>query len=86
MAGFLFGRKRAEGYPGKGFFGKPEPLRKAVVNREICMGCGDCCSACVYRRIRIDGRGKAYVKHRCSGCGACMNACSSHAITMIDID
>ncbi len=86
VAGFLFGRKRAEGYPGKGIFGKPEPLRRAVVNREICEGCGDCSEACVYRRIRIDSKGIACVKQGCSGCGVCMNACSSHAITMIDID
>ncbi len=86
MAGFPFRRTRAEGYPGKGIFGKPEALRRAVVNREVCRGCGDCCSACYYRRIRIDGKGKAHVKRGCSGCAACMNVCSSRAITMIDID
>ncbi|MEN8209249.1 MAG: hypothetical protein ABFR50_08360 [Candidatus Fermentibacteria bacterium] len=86
MAGFHFGRKRSEGYPGKGFFRKPKPLRRAVVNREICKGCGDCSEACYYRRIRINARGKAYVKRGCAGCAACMNACSSHAITMTNTD
>ncbi len=86
MAGFLIRRKRAEGYPGKGIFGKPEPLRRAVVNQELCKGCGDCLSACYYGRIKIDGKRKAYVRRGCSGCAACMNVCQSDAIAMIDND
>ena len=84
LAGFLFRRKSADGYPGKGFFGKPEPEQRAKVNREICRGCGDCCSACYYRRIRIDVKGRARVRRGCFGCSACVNVCPSNAITMID--
>lgn len=84
LAGLLFRKKRADGYPGKGFFGKPGPEQIAKVNSELCRGCGDCCSACYYRRIRIDAKGRAHVRQGCSGCSACMNVCPSGAITMID--
>jgi len=80
----LFYRKKAEGYPGKGIFSKPKPVRRASVNSELCRGCGDCCAACYYGKIVIDRTGKAHVKRGCSGCGACRSACSSDAIVMIE--
>jgi len=86
IAKYLFRRNRAEGYPGKGLFGRPDPVRKAFVDIEICKGCGDCYSVCYYRKIKVDRRGIARIKRGCSGCRACMNVCPSEAITMINID
>lgn len=84
LASLLFRRKRASGYPGKGIFGKPKPLRIAKVDRELCKGCGECRSACYYHRIKIDGGGRAHVRRGCSGCAACLNVCPDGAITMIE--
>lgn len=86
LTGFLFRRKKAEGYPGKGLFGKPEPLRRAIVNRELCRGCGDCESVCYYRKIRVDKKRRAHVSRGCSGCAACRSVCPSGAIIMIEND
>lgn len=82
----LFRRQKADNYPGKGLFNKPEPLRKAIVNRELCRGCGDCESICYYRRIRVDKKGRAHIRRGCSGCAMCRDICPSGAIIMIEND
>jgi len=83
---FLFRRQKAENYPGKGLFYKPEPLRRAIVNRELCRGCGDCESICYYRRVRVDKKGRAHIRRGCSGCAMCRDICPSGAIIMIEND
>lgn len=82
----LFRRQKADNYPGKGLFNKPEPLRKAIFNRELCRGCGDCESICYYRRIRVDKKGRAHIRRGCSGCAMCRDICPSGAIIMIEND
>ncbi len=79
-------RGRAEGYPGKGLFGRPKPLRMAVVDRALCLGCGECLSICLHRRIRLDRSGTARVSRNCSGCGACSDVCTAGAISIMSND
>ncbi len=52
----------------------------AEVNREKCVGCGDCLPVCPYTAItRVDG--KAQVNPAlCKGCGTCVATCPSGAI------
>ena len=58
----------------------------AVVNPELCQGCGKCLSRCPFGAIRFDRLKKvAFVDIRiCFGCGLCANTCEHHAITLID--
>ena len=79
----LLFRRRAEGYPGKGAFRRPSPLRKAFIDSEICTGCGDCRELCRFGMIGSNRDGKSYVKKGCRGCGACSADCS--AISIVDI-
>ncbi|MGB9853303.1 MAG: 4Fe-4S binding protein [Candidatus Bathyarchaeales archaeon] len=64
-----------------------EPL-KAVVNKDLCSGCGLCKSVCPYIAIeikteKINGSEKSraeIVEEMCQGCGTCAIACPSGAI------
>jgi heterodisulfide reductase subunit A-like polyferredoxin len=76
-------RRRAEGYPGKGIWGRPRPTRMAVVDPDACVGCGDCLQLCMYRRIRVR-RGRAKVARGCMGCGACARGCGRGAIDLVE--
>lgn len=56
----------------------------AVVNEDLCSGCGVCASACPYDAITIvEEGGKRVAKVdtiRCKGCGTCSAACPSGAM------
>jgi len=58
-----------------------------MVDRELCIACGRCESACAYRAVRIglkaDGKAFAYVDHDvCRSCGRCVLVCPSGAIKL----
>jgi len=64
-----------------------EPL-VAVVNEEVCVGCGTCEAVCPFDALSLEagGRGsggKMQVNEVvCKGCGSCGSACPSGAISM----
>jgi len=62
-----------------------EPL-VAIVNKDLCSGCGMCESVCSYDAVRIEKtEGKELAKvieGLCRGCGTCSAACRVGAITM----
>lgn len=53
----------------------------AVVNADVCTGCGECKSACPCDAIEIIDN-VATVNDDCAGCGVCADACPSSAITI----
>ncbi|MHA2283826.1 MAG: indolepyruvate ferredoxin oxidoreductase subunit alpha [Promethearchaeota archaeon] len=56
------------------------------VDRDICVGCGECLKACIFNgREIIDGKAKVNQK-RCLGCGRCENICPKGAISIIISD
>ena len=59
----------------------------AVVDRELCTGCGICSERCQFDAIksRTDEQGQsAYIDHaKCYGCGLCRRACSTNAISVV---
>ncbi|HEC89530.1 MAG TPA: 4Fe-4S dicluster domain-containing protein, partial [Thermoplasmatales archaeon] len=56
----------------------------AVVDEELCSGCGICISVCPYQAIELiteDDKKRAKVNEAlCMGCGACTAACPSGAM------
>ena len=52
----------------------------AVVDEDICSGCGICISTCPYDARKLDEDNVAIVEEvLCEGCGACISACPSGA-------
>jgi len=61
-----------------------EPLI-AVVDEDLCSGCGTCVSVCSFNAIELvkekDGKSNAKViEGLCKGCGSCVGACPSSAM------
>ena len=54
----------------------------AVVDTEVCSGCGQCVSVCAFKAIELEPRKKAVKINEalCEGCGACAVTCPSKAI------
>lgn len=54
----------------------------AVVDEEVCVGCGNCERICAYEAVRVDPiKKKALVNAvLCEGCGACAMSCPSGAM------
>ena len=56
-----------------------------TVDSEVCIGCGNCVSACVYGGIEVDPLTRKAVKcDLCDGEPACVNACEYGAITLAE--
>jgi ferredoxin len=57
-------------------------LMPAVVDKNKCLGCGDCVKNCPIGAISLDKDGLAVVdKENCTGCLKCANACPNEAIS-----
>jgi len=61
--------------------------RKARIESDKCIGCGECFKACHFNAIRLDGPGNELVKKTyridsmmCEGCGLCPLVCPHEAI------
>lgn len=55
----------------------------AVVNQDICIGCGACVGVCPVGAIALNDEGKATVDPDvCISCGACVGVCPVGAITL----
>ena len=53
----------------------------AKVDTSLCVGCGECKSACPCDAIEIVDN-VAVVSDDCAGCGCCADACPAGAITI----
>lgn len=55
-----------------------------AINREKCIGCGQCVEACPGNLIRLDGERKAEIRipEDCWGCTSCMKECPVSAISL----
>ena len=62
----------------------------AVVDTELCIGCGSCQEACHFGAISSIGSGREsraeIDQGKCFGCGLCRNSCPQEAIGMVDRD
>lgn len=58
-------------------------LAPAVVDDNICTGCGKCVEKCPEAAISLNDDGMALVdQDRCTGCGKCTKACPFEAVTI----
>jgi heterodisulfide reductase subunit A len=58
-------------------------LARAVVDEDLCIGCGNCITICPYRAIEFTPRGTArIIEIACKGCGLCVVECPARAIQL----
>ncbi len=51
------------------------------VDRDVCVGCGECEEACLFGHISLTD-GKPFFSDECKGCGFCALACPNKAISI----
>jgi electron transfer flavoprotein alpha subunit len=52
------------------------------INREACIGCEACVSACPFGALSMDDESKATVDEKCTACGACLDVCPANALSL----
>lgn len=52
------------------------------IDKELCIGCGDCLYICPVGAICLK-EGKAIVDEKCVCCGACVGECLQQAIKIV---
>ncbi|HWQ67260.1 MAG TPA: DUF362 domain-containing protein [Methanospirillum sp.] len=53
---------------------------QAVIDQQICVGCGFCVTQCPFDAIRCDGKKARVERSICYGCSACLQVCPEQAI------
>jgi Pyruvate/2-oxoacid:ferredoxin oxidoreductase delta subunit len=57
----------------------------AVVNEDLCIGCGTCVKKChTYAAYLKDNKKAGRKEERCIGCGVCAHFCPQNAISMVE--
>ncbi|WP_094228206.1 4Fe-4S binding protein [Methanolobus psychrotolerans] len=55
----------------------------AIINRELCTGCGQCVETCPVEAISLDNEDIAIVDSElCVDCGQCVDVCPVEAISL----
>lgn len=57
----------------------------ASVDQDLCIGCGDCETACPFGAISVNGT-SSIDWERCMGCGVCEGQCDLEAMTLVTDD
>ena len=58
-------------------------LRRAVVNKDICVACGTCVDVCPMSAMEIyRGSFAKPMEEKCVGCGRCARECPASAIAV----
>ena len=59
----------------------------AVIDEQVCIGCGICLNACVFDAIiGAPGQMHTVLVEECIGCKLCINPCPVHCIKLSEID
>ena len=62
-------------------------MKKAFINKDLCVACGCCLSACRVGAVSIPTGTHAIVNmNKCVGCGMCAVKCPASIITVKEVD
>jgi NAD-dependent dihydropyrimidine dehydrogenase PreA subunit len=67
----------------------PKPARiassafHALLDRDLCSGCGACTERCQMEAIRLDDGHALLDLDRCIGCGLCVSTCPTEALSLV---
>jgi ferredoxin len=61
----------------------PRAERVAVLDPDLCIGCGLCVERCPFGVFELDGVGLSQHLELCRGCGLCAETCPTSALAMI---
>jgi len=64
-------------------------LKRQVIDRGLCTGCGTCAGVCpesVIDMVYVEGEPEPKLKGRCTQCGLCLKVCSGAAVPLADLD
>ena len=55
----------------------------AIIDKDLCVGCGACVGTCPVEALELDDEGKSTCNEDvCVSCGACAASCPVEAITV----
>jgi ferredoxin len=57
----------------------------AVINEEMCIGCGICADICREHAVVFMDANPKIKPDRCSGCGDCIDQCPNGAISLVEL-
>lgn len=70
-------------------FGRKDSIARsryrAVVNEDLCTGCGICEDRCVFRAMKIKDEVAYSDPEKCFGCGLCASKCPTQAIRLVPV-
>ena len=55
----------------------------AVVDDDLCAGCGECADVCQFAAISVDDGLACIATNACMGCGVCVAHCPQEAIDLV---
>ena len=65
---------------------KISTIKKPVIDKEKCVGCGLCVNQCQFGALNIKNGKASLIKHKCEGCGLCEILCPHGAIHLEPVD
>ncbi|OOM73821.1 ferredoxin-2 [Clostridium puniceum] len=57
-----------------------------IINKEKCIGCGQCCKDCPSHVLELQGGKATTVSEQCLKCGHCIAICPKNAVTISEYD
>ncbi len=67
------------------FDGGGEKRTAAILDEELCIGCGACIDVCPEQAIDMGMDAVVIDRQKCTGCGSCEVECPNEAISQSDL-